>query len=395
MTFKARSLPPRRSRPCVRLAAIAWLGVAAFPAVAHVAFSGYADFRLMPQATIRLDVPGSALGIASGSFEARGANFDAAGLFATTALSDQASFLLDVTYRDIGNTTKTVKLQYAYVEDAVSDGLKVEAGKFMLPIGYLNQNRFYSFQRPSVTPPTFVSAILGLPISDLGVAGEQTLTVGPVRTRLAAYAVNGYGPVPGTATDFRSLSLPGGITIANNLGSANANSKFAGGGRLVLSPASAADNELGGSYYADEWDATGHRFFTMINSHARVVVGPAEVLVEYLHLRVQGDDGMKPAFGDTNWYTDGGFAALEVHGLMAGGRSLTPWGRVEDYRSRGNTGEGAEHLRGYAAGAAWQALDSLALKAEIDQLIYGIPFPAVGHVGINELSYLLGLSISF
>ncbi len=373
------------------------LGVAA-AAQAKVVFTGYADFRLTPQSTIRFDIPAPlavASGVASGRSESRTAALDSVGLFAANSLSERTEFLFDITYRDIGFATRTVRLQYAYMSHAAGRGVEIRAGKITVPFGHMNQNRFYSFQQASVTQPTFIASILGLPISDLGIAVQKTLEAGPVAAYIVAYGVNGYGPVPGSRTSLRSATLPGGLTIANNLGARDANKKPAGGVRLVLSPVAAPGSEIGGSFYAGHWDAAGKRMLQMANAHLLCEAGPVELLAEYLFMQAEDDSGFSASLGARDWRTDGAFATLRGRGIEVLGRKLVPWARAEDYRTKGIGGVGHERLRAYGGGAAWNFDEGITIKLEVNQLIYGLPWPSGGDLVIDAVSYVLGLAVSF
>jgi hypothetical protein len=360
-----------------------------------VAFTGYADFRMTPESTIKYEIPPSfAAGVApTGRVESRTSTLDSVGLFATSSLADQATFMLDVTYRDIGYATRTVRLQYAYVEYTAIPETTLRAGKITLPLGYLNQHRFYAFQQPSITAPVYQGSFLGLPIADLGVAAERSMELGPVTARLAGFAVNGYGPVPGSRTSFRSITLPGGLTMANNIGSTDANKKVSGGGRLS---AAWKDGEVGGSYYGGDWDSAGKRLLQIENAHGLVNLGGLEVLSEFLHLDVEDDAGMRAVFGSGNWRTDGYFVATQYKGFSIREHAVTPWARIEDYRSRGTvTGAGAETLRAYAGGVSYQLLDGVVAKLEANQLLYKLPLSATTRLRLDAISYLAGLALSF
>lgn len=364
-----------------------------------VAFTGYADFRDTVESTISYQLPAAltaGLGGPTGRIESRSMAFDSVGLFASTSLSEQSDFLLDVSYRDIGYTTRTVRLQYAYLEHRPTEHLILRAGKIMLPFGFLNQNRYYSFQQSSITAPTFQSGILGLPIADLGVSAREILPVGPAEIRAVAYAVNGYGPVPGSRTSFRNVSLPGGISIANNLTSTDANKKVAGGGRVSVGRADGLPGECGGSYYAGDWDSTGKRLLQMTNAHVVVDLFQVALLAEYLHLDVEDDAGMQKVFGPGNWRTDGYLAIVEYKGIAVAGRAVTPWARIEDYRSRGaDLTLTHETLRAYAGGVAWAALDGVTVKGEFNQLGYRMPYVGGVPLALTSTSVIAGLSIAF
>ncbi len=380
------------------LCALALAGGLAAVAEAKVVFTGYADFRITPQSNLRLLLPPSiaaTAGLANARYETRTATLDSVGLFAANSLSEHTEFLVDVTWRNIGYNAQTTRLQYAYLLHMLGSGTEVRAGKITLPFGHVNQHRFYSFQQASVTPPVFLSGILGLPISDLGVSIRHVLALGPVTARATGFAVNGYGPVPGSRTTFRSVTLPGGLTIANNLGAGDANKKPAGGGRLVLSSPELGENEVGGSYYAGHWDAAGRRLLQMANAHALVSMGPVDLLAEYLYMQVEDDAGFGAILSSRNWRTDGALATLRWNGLEVLGRRLTPWARGEEYRSRGPKGGNHERLRGYAAGVALDVDEGVTVKLEANQLKYGLPFTGGGRLELDGISYVLGLSVSF
>jgi len=386
---------PRRVRSVRALAAAALL--AAAPAAAKVVFTGYGDFRLTPESAYTLAVPASfplPAGTPVGRIEGRGMAFDAVGLFATSSLNETTDFLLDLTYRDVGYAARTTRLQYAFLEWRPTPTFTVRAGKVTLPFGFLNQNQFYPFQHPSVTSPTFVSGILGLPISDLGVTLRQNIETGPVTTRIVGYIVNGYGPVPGTRDSFRSVTLPGGLTIANNLGSTNPNKKVSGGGRLAFYPTTAPDSEAGGSLYVGQWDAAGKRTLRLMNGHARATAGPVSLLGEYFHMDVEDDKGFAASLGGPNWRTDGFFGTLEVGGPVVGGGPVTPWVRYESYVSRATGGTGREKLGGAAGGASWRPQENLTLKVEAGWLDYRLPLSG-GELGIKGMSYVAGLTVTY
>ncbi len=339
------------AEPAVPAAAAAYIApllaaLAAAPARAKVAFTGYGDFQAVPQGAFRIDGPAAALkgfGLAPERVEARGFSVAALGLFATTSLSDSSRFQMDVTYRDIGEDAKTVRVQYAYLEQEAW-GATFRAGKITLPFGWYNQNRFYPFQRPSVSGPVFQSSILGLPIADIGASAEKAVLVGDAVLTADLYAVNGYGPVPGSTGTFRSASLPGGLTIAGNIGRANANHDVAVGGRLELAAASARDDAVGASYYRGAWDPGGRHLFQMAGAHLRGRRGRASVLAEYLRLMVEGDEGFAANLGSRDWHTDSFFVEADVDAPPVRGRALTPWVRYERALSAGSSGGPAERL---------------------------------------------------
>lgn len=374
------------------------LGIlACAPASAKVVFTGYADFATTPQGAFRIDGPPSVLsgfGLGPQRIETRGSGINALGLFASTSLNDSARLQMDVTYRNIGATAKTISIQYAYLEYSAYDG-QARVGKITLPFGWYNQNRFYPFQRPSISAPLFQSAILGLPIADIGAAAGRPFELGSVVATADVYAVNGYGPVPGSTATFRSSALPGGLTIANNLGSSDANHKVAAGARLDLAHKDIKDTSVGASYYRGEWDTAGRNLFQMAGAHLRANAAGCELLAEFLSLRVKGDQGFAANLGSPDWRTDGFFAELDYHRLSVRGKPATPWVRFEDYFSRAQGGGGREALWEASGGASILLIDGVTAKFEADDLYYRLPFQGKGDLTLMGYTLQLGLTVTF
>lgn len=382
----------RRFTMCFILGALAFA-----PAQAKVLFTGYADFQATAQSAFKIDGSPAVLGLfglGQSRLESRGAAIDSIGLFAATSLSDDTRLLMDVTYRDIGLNAKTIRLQYAYLEHSAFGG-QVLAGKITLPFGYYNQNRFYPFQRPSISGPVFQAGILGLPMSDIGAAAGRAFQLGGATLKADVYAVNGFGPVPGSTTSFRSATLPGGLTIANNIASRDANHRVALGGRLDLGHAALGDSSLGVSYYRDQWNPSGQGLFQMGGAHLHANVAGIELLSEYLLLTATGDQGMLANFGVRNWRTDGFFAEADYKKLSVLKKPVTPWVRFEDYFTHAGAG-GRENLWELAGGVSVQALDGVAVKAEVSDLYYRLPFQSAGgDLILKGYSLLLGLAVTF
>lgn len=383
----------------MRRAACAVLGaLACAPAAAKVVFTGYADFATTPQGSFKIDGPPSVLsgfGVGPEKIETRGSGINALGLFASTSLSDDAHLQMDVTYRNIGATAKTISIQYAYLEYSAYDG-QARVGKITLPFGWYNQNRFYPFQRPSISAPLFQSAILGLPIADIGAAAGRPFELGPLTATADVYAVNGYGPVPGSTTTFRSATLPGGLTIANNLGSADANHKVAAGARLDFAHKDFKDSNAGVSYYRGEWDPAGRKLFQMAGAHLRASAAGFEFIGEYLALSVKGDQGLEANLGSPDWRTDGFFAELDYHRLSVRDKTVTPWIRFEDYFSRAQGGGGGrEAVWEAAGGTSVQLIDGVLAKFEAADLYYRLPFQGKGDLTLMGYVLQLGLTVTF
>ena len=366
-------------------------------AQAKVVFTGYGDFQADAQGRFTISGPPSVLNtfnLGPGDIEARGSNINALGLFATSQLSDNARVLIDLTFRNIGATTKTTVIQYGYLEYSAYGG-QAQAGKITLPFNYYNQNRFYPFQRPSIDGPVFQSAILGLPIADVGASAGRTFDVGDQAAfRADLYAVNGFQSLNGSTTTFRNPGLPGGLTITNNVTGQSANHRVAFGGRLELGPKSLDQDSVGVSYYRDEWDTQGHGLFQMMGAHVHATVAGFDFLTEYLQLDVTNDQGMLTNFGSRNWRTDGFFSELEYKNLSLFSKPVTPWLRLEDYRSHGARG-GREALTDYAGGVSIQVLDTIAAKLEATRLYYRLPYVDVGDLALRGYELLAGLTVTF
>ncbi|MDE2293094.1 MAG: hypothetical protein KGL53_13520, partial [Elusimicrobia bacterium] len=242
------------------------------PAAAKVVFTGYGSFLFDADANIRVYAPASLLGaVPQGTQRARGFSADAVGLFAATSLGPDTDFLMDLSYRSIGSSVKETLIQYAFLDQRLPWDVDLKAGKVTLPFGYYNTRRFYPFQRVSLTAPLFQSAILGLPIADVGAVASRRFPLGPVDLDVRLFGVNGYGSTPSSSTTFRSASLPGGLSISNNLSGSNNNRDIAVGGQLALSRGPGA--EWGASYYRGAWDKSGERLFQMVGTHVHWTPG--------------------------------------------------------------------------------------------------------------------------
>jgi hypothetical protein len=371
----------------------------AIPAQAKVVFTGYGDFRYTALSAFDIEGPASLLAtfnLRDTSIKSRSARMESVGIFATTNLSPGLDFLMDVTYREIGVKTNELRLQYAYLNYAVSEQTELSLGKITLPFGYLNQQKFYSFQRVAITAPTFQQGILGLPIADIGASASHQLPVGPVQLKADIYAVNGYGPITGSTASFRNGSLPGGLVLANNLPSRDANNRTAFGGRFTFSPAGNPEIEAGVSYYSGHWNSEGTSPFEMKNAHLHADVSHFEFLAEYLCLDIEGDQGFVNNLGIADWRTTGYFGKLSYDGFQIAGKPLIPWVRFEEYASHGvGGGSGREKLRSPAGGVALKTTENVSIKLEVSHLFYVIPFQGQGDLKLEGNSYLLGASFTF
>ena len=381
-----------------RVAVLAALCAA--PAGAKVVFTGYGDFQVTPQSRFHIDAPPSVLngtGIGPEVLESRGTTINALGLFATTSINDQTRLMMDVTYKGIGSTVKTLTIQYGFVE--YSDyGATGRLGKITLPFNYYNQNRFYPFQHASITAPTFQTAILGLPIADIGATIGRPFELGGGATLKAdLYAVNGFGSLAGSSTTFRSGGLlSSGLSVANNVGSSDNNHDVAVGGRLELAHESLSDSSVGVSYYRGRWDPAGRNLFQMAGAHVHAVFAGFDSLTEYLMLDAKSDEGMLANFGSPNWRTNGFFSELDYTKLILWKKPLTPWIRYEDYMSQATGGgQERERLSAVAGGASLKIADGLILKVEASDLYYRLPYQGKGDLKLEGYAFRSAVTVTF
>ena len=372
----------------------------AAPAGAKVVFTGYGDFQITPQGVFRLDGPPpvlSKLGLGPQVITTRGSTINSLGLFAPTSINDQTRLMMDVTYKNIGATVKTLAIQYGFIEYSDFGGT-ARLGKITLPFGYYNQNRFYPFQRASITAPTFTNAILGVPIADIGVTVGRPFDLGGGLTLTAdVYGVNGYSTTPGSSTTFRATGLlSSSLSIANNVGSADNNHDVAFGARLDLSHAALPGTSFGVSYYHDRWDPAGQNLFQMGNAYLHASAAGFDLLSEYLLLNARNDPGAVSNFNSPNWRTDGFFAELEYMKFSVGKHQVTPWVRYEDYLTHAVEGRGGkEKLTDLSGGVAVALSEGITAKLQGTDLYYRLPFQGQGDVKIQGYSVAAALTVTF
>lgn len=365
---------------------------AALPASGKVLFTGYGNFLFTADANLRLYAPPALLaGGPDGTFRARGFSAESVGLFAATPVGDKSDFLMDLSYRAIGSTVKEIRIQYAYFDTALPwEGTRLQAGKVTLPLGYYNTRRFYPFQRTELSAPIFQSGILGLPMADVGGVLSYHGEASDLGLDVRFFGVNGYGSVPTSTGAFRAAGPPGGLGIANNLGSGNNNRDVAVGGQVALSRGKSW--EYGVSYYRGAWDRSAERLFQLTGSHVHWAPRDFDVLVEYVHLAVGGDEGMRAAYGRDDWTLDGAQASVSGPAGSAFGRPLRAFGRGELYDGGANDGTGGhELLRSAAAGLALKASDLVTWKGEYLWLDYRIP--QANAKGIVIMGYIAQLAL--
>jgi hypothetical protein len=387
------------SKGSLQTAALAALLLAAGArAEAKVVFTGYGDVRVTPHSETGLEAPPallSAFGVTDTTSKPRTSRVEMIGVFATTNLSDGLDFVMDVNYRQIGARTNELRLQYAYL-DYRPGPFTVQVGRVFLPLGYLNTNRFYPFQRTAISAPLFHSSILGLPISDAGAVVGKKVQGESFAASLEAYGVNGYGPTTGSTTSFRNAAVGGSLVIANNLGSQDANNRTAYGGRLRLMTASER-SEIGASYYGGQWDPAGNHMFSMMNGHLHLDLAGLDILYEHLLAEAEGDRGFALALAHPDWKTAGYFVEAAYKGFRVREKPLIPWARYEAYATRPDGGgAGREKLRGAAAGLTFRPIETLSVKLEASRLRYVLPFQTFGgNIDLETDSYILGLAFTF
>jgi hypothetical protein len=344
------------------------------PAPAKVSFTGYGNLLMTADSQFQVRGPAAVLGSTpEGSLVSKGFRTDAVGLFATTSVSDDAQFLVDLTFRNLGAAGAQTRVQYAYLDAGLPWwDLRAQVGRVNLPFNYYNSRRFYPFQRVELSVPLFINGILGLPIADSGAALSRRFELdGESGVDVRVYAVNGYGSIAGSTSSLRNPSLPGGLGMSGNLGVSNNNKDVAVGGQLAVNSAA---GELGASYYRGAWDRDNRRMLQMAGAHALWTPGELDFLVEYLHLHATGDEGMGQSLGATSWQTHGAFLTVSHPLFRIGERAVKGWGHLENYHTaRVGGGPGRETLRAYAGGAIYPVNDNLTLKAEGTYLFYAIP----------------------
>jgi hypothetical protein len=344
------------------------------PAGAKVAFTGYGNFVIPAYTEFRVRGPSTVLGgIPEGNLISKGFRLDAAGLFATTKVSDDAEFLMDLTFRNVGNTVGQTRIQYAYLDAGLPwEDLRVQVGRVNLPFGYYNSRRFYPFQRVELSAPIFINGILGLPIADAGAVLSRRIELDDgwgVDARV--YGVNGYGSVPGSTVSLRNPGLPGGLGIAGNLGAGNNNKDIAWGGQLALTRAAAG--EAGVSYYRGAWDPDGRRMLQLAGAHLYLTLAGFDMLAEYLHIHATGDDGMVSTLGSSRWSTHGAFLTVSHPLFTVREKPVDGWVHAENYRSGGAGGGAKEVLRSYSGGLRSVVTENITLKSELAHLYYRLP----------------------
>ena len=368
---------------------------------AKVVFTGYADLRYT--AGTDLNVTGTpaaltSLGIPAGATRTGGFNPNTIGLFANTQIQKDLQFFIDINFQNIASQVGQLNMNYAYAQWTPLQDTTVKVGKVTLPFGYYNENRFYAFQRYSVTSPVFQSSFLGLPISDWGVTAQQRFPMAPFTVEATAFAVNGYESQPTNAEALRLPRVPG-VSPTNTLtiNSSSGNQEQAVGGRLALTNIGGAQVETGGSYYWEKWDTSGLEPMNMIDAYVHAHHSGLDLLVEALHVGVRGDQGFAQALGDPNWSTDGGFATASYDDLKVKGKQVAPFVQVEEYRSRPDGGGSArETLKSWSSGVALRATENLLFKAEYLHTSYELPMLATaGWVRLEENETVLSAVVTF
>lgn len=356
-------------------AALLLAALLASAASAKVAFTGYGNLLMPVDTYFKIRGPAAVLGATpQGNLISKGFSLESVGLFATTKVSEEADFLVDLTFRNIGSTVGQTRIQYAYLDAALPWwDLRLQAGRVTVPFNYYNTRRFYPFQRVELSAPIYINGIVGLPIADVGAVLARRFELGDAWGLDArAYAVNGYGSLAGSTAALRSPSVPGGLALSGNLGAGNNNKDIAVGGQVALSRA--GDGEVGASYYRGAWDREGRRVLQLAGAHALWTPGEFDLLAEYLHIHATGDEGMAQSVRSRSWATHGAFLTASHPLFHVGERQVVGWGHFENYHTgAAGGGSGREVLRVYSGGARMALNENVTLKAEALYLFFAIP----------------------
>lgn len=372
------------------------LGLAACPAAAgrRVQLTGYADARAIPYARHQ-GGPVAAFPEPDEHFLDRGFRLDAVGLFAASQLDDDACFLMDLTFRDVGTGVGETRVQYAYLDAALPwGGLRARAGKITIPFNHYSDHRFYPFQRVGLSPPFALSYALGLPMADAGAELSRELELGGWRLEPELYAVNGYGHSPGSTATLRGPLLSQGLGLRRNLRAGNNNKDVALGGRLTLSREGAG--QAGASYYRGAWDPDGRRLLQLAGAHLLLERAGLNLLAEYLYIRADGDEGMRASFGSTSWHGHGVLVTVSRPLLTLRGREVVGHARGESYASgRVGGGPGKETLRSAAAGLTSAVSEAVTLKAEYYWVRYALPVTGAASIDAAGRALQTALVVTF
>jgi hypothetical protein len=232
-------------------------------------------------------------------------------------------------------------------------------------------------------------------MTDIGATAGKTFDAGDLAIRTDVFAINGFGAVPGSTTSLRNAGLPGGLTLANDVGSTNSNHRIAVGGRVDLSHAELENSSVGASYYRGEWGPNGD-LLQLGDVHLHLSGLGFDWLTEYQQLSAKGDEGLLQNFGSRSWRTDGFFSELDYDGLVLRGKKTTPWIRFEDYATRA-FGGGSDHeaLWEAATGVAVHLNENLIAKVEGDALSYRLPYRGLGSLTLKGYLVQAGLTVTF
>lgn len=371
-------------------------------ASAKVVFTGYADFRLTPQSVSKVSGPAAALasvGATESRNESRTFAMDSVGLFAATSLFDDAEFVFDITYRRVGATIGETRLQYAYLRYH-PEPWEFQAGRITLPLGYYNQNRFYPFQRASVTSPLYQSAIIGLPIADHGILAAREIDAGPVLLRGSVYVVNGYGASRSSTDTFRAgLGASDSLLIANNLSSTNNNKEFAYGGNLRASFLEKRNLKVGVSSYRGAWSVEGDDF-TMLNAYTAFESGPFNLIAEGLRTETENDGGLTGFFASRDWTSSGWFVEGSVAVMRRDVSEVLVFAGTERTVAKGRDpgASGVEQLLQHKIGVSWQLNPNVFLKTEANMLDFELPLQVAGRaqtVQLDQRQLLFSLVLTY
>src|SRR5207248_2497523 len=127
-----------------------------------------------------------------------------------------------------------------------------------------------------------------------------------------------------------------GLSIAGNVGANNNDPNLAYGARINLAQIKGRPIDTGVSYYAGTWDKSGAKWYQLMNVYYHSGISKLDILVEYLHMDVAGDQGFAASVNDTHYETDGAFMTISYPLWHIHDMPLSPYVGVEEYVTRGH-----------------------------------------------------------
>jgi hypothetical protein len=128
-------------------------------------------------------------------------------LFVTSALSDNWSFLAEVSFEFNERNELGVDVERAQIRYAPSDAFSIAAGRMHTPLGYWNQTFHHGtwFQTTAGRPEMYLFEDQGgiLPVHEVGLQAAGTLRARAVDLKYSVSLVNGRGRVPDEVTNLQ------------------------------------------------------------------------------------------------------------------------------------------------------------------------------------------------